>query len=279
MPRVLFVALFVAVSNATDAQSASLLNVTAGARAGALGEAYVLSSAESDAIFHHPGLLDAARGIALSRVWLGSQAAVHSLSGAGEWWRGGLGFGVQALTSPGQSEQTASLAYARTMFGVRLGVVGKVVEQSVGGEREAYGAADIGIARTFGPVVLGLTGRNLGPDPSFDSGEGRLPMAVTLGAASRSQVVGPLDVILAARGTWHRDTTVSIGAGVEVAYWPITGRTFAARAGFSHFDGSTLSPLTLGAGFTGDRLSIDYAYQAGDLTSSADVHRLTLRWR
>jgi hypothetical protein len=277
--RILSLTLLCSASGVVSGQSASVLNGTSGARAAGLGESYVLSSAESDAIFHHPGLLDAARGIALSRVWLGSQSALHSVSGAGEWYRGGLGFGLQALTSPSHNVQAASVAYARSLFGVRIGVVAKVVEQSSGNEREAYGAADIGIARALGPIVLGLTGRNLGPDPSFDSGDARLPTAVTLGAAARSQAIGPLDVILAARGTWLRDTTASVGAGMEVAYWPITGRTFIARVGFSHIDESVLSPLTLGAGFTGDRLSIDYAYQAGDLDSSVDVHRVTLRWR
>jgi hypothetical protein len=241
----------------------------------------VLSSAESDAIFGHPGLLNAARGIALSRVWLGAQSTAHAVSASGEWFRGGVGFGLQALSAASYAEHAASFAYARTLFRFRVGAVAKVVEQTYSAGRETFGAADIGLARSVGPATLAVTGRNLGPDPAFRAADQpvRLPSAVTLGAASRNAAAGPLDMLLVAHGSWVRDLPFSFGGGLEVSYWPVTGRTFAARIGFSHVDASPTTPLTLGGGFTGDRLSIDYAFQAGDLDSSADVHRVTLRWR
>ena len=262
-----------------DATQSALLTLNSSTRAAALGDAYVVSAAESDAIFHHPGLLDAARGISFSRAWIGSSGAAVSLSGAGDWFRGGVGFGIQALSTKAQSEQVASLAYARARFGLRIGVVAKVVDQRTGDSRETYAAADVGVARAIGTVLLGLTGRNLGPDPSFDSGDGRLPSTLTLGAATRSRATGPLDVILAARASWVRDGKFGFGGGLEAAYWPVSGRTFFARVGYSETDESGVQPLTLGGGFSGDRLTIDYSFQAGDTDAGADVHRVGLRWR
>jgi hypothetical protein len=265
--------------NGPTPTSSALLVFNPNARAAALGGAYVLSTAESDGIFHHPGLIDAGRGISLSRAFLGSDGAALSLSGSGEWFRGGIGFGLQSLNTDSHTEQVASLAYARTRSGLRVGVAAKVVDQRVGDERETYGAADVGVARTIGNVTAGLTARNIGADPSFDSGDGRLPTALTLGAASRSRATGPLDLLIAARATWMRDSRFGFGGGVEAAYWPVTGRTFAVRAGYSEVGASSLKPLTLGAGFSGDRISVDYAFQDGEGASRADVHRITLRWR
>jgi hypothetical protein len=277
--RALLILVMCGGTSAASAQTSGVLTMPASTRAAGLGDAYVISAAESDAIFHQPGLLDAARGISFSRAWIGSAGAATALSGAGDWFRGGVGFGLQALSTGTSSEQVASLAYGRARFGLRIGVVAKVVDQRIGDERETYGAADIGIARAIGPVVLGLTGRNLGPDPSFDSGDGRLPSMLTLGAATRSRATGPLDVILAARTTWVRDGKFGYGGGIEAGYWPVTGRTFFARVGFSETDESGLEPLTLGGGFAGDRLTLDYAFQAGEADSGGDVHRVTLRWR
>ena len=265
--------------SAQSSSSSAMLVLNASTRAAGLGDAYVLSAAESDAIFHHPGLLDAARGIAFSRAWIGNAGAATTLSGAGDWFRGGVGFGLQALSTETSSEQVASLAYGRARFGLRIGVVAKVVDQRVDDERETYGAADVGVARAIGRVLLGLTGRNLGPDPSFDSGDGRLPSVLSLGAATRSRATGPLDLILAARASWVRDGRFGFGGGIEAGYWPVTGRTFFARVGYSETDESGLEPLTLGGGFAGDRLTLDYAFQAGEADSGGDVHRVTLRWR
>lgn len=243
-----------------------------------MGHSYVLSSAESDAIFQQPGLLDAARGIALGRAWLGASTTAVSMSGAGDWWRGGVGFGIQALTSNGRSEQSASLAYARTTFGLRVGAAARVVDQLEGGNRDTYGVGDIGVARAIGFVTTGVAVQNLGPDPNLAGGRGRLPTAVTLGASTRSRPTGPLDLIFAVRSSWVRDRKFAYGGGIEAGYYPVTGRTFYVRAGASESE-EQLGLLTLGGGFTGDRISIDYAFQAADSDAESAAHRVTLRWR
>lgn len=277
--RVLPLATLCLAFGVANAQPAAVLNVTTNARVAALGGAFVLSVAESEAIFYQPGLTDGARGFSLSRAWLGDASAI-SVSGAGEWFGGGLGVGVQAFSAGSRGEQVASLAYGRsTMFGFRVGAVAKVADQSDAGGHETYGLADVGIARALGPAVLGLAARNLGPDPNFAAGEGRMPTVVTFGAATRTRPIGPFDFLLTARTSFPRDGDFTFGGGAELAYWPISGRTFTARIGFVDGDDSATDPLTFGGGFAGDRITIDYAFQAGEGGSSGDLHRVTLRWR
>jgi hypothetical protein len=65
---------------------------------------------------------------------------------------------------------------------------------------------------------------------------------------------------------------------LEVAYWPVTGRTFFARVGFRQLpEVQTASPLTIGAGFTGDNIVLDYAYEGFETGDPS--HRFTLGWR
>lgn len=275
------------------------LRSPASTRALGLGNAYPLASAESDAIFYNPALLSTARGIAGSVAAYGSGSRLLGVSGAMEWWNGGVGFGLQALSHGAQSltdgafargeaglsgsgasaasEQIVSAAYARTILGVRVGVAGKMIDYRAGAERDVTAAADIGVARAVGPLTLGLTGRNLGSDPALDALDTELPTEVTLGAATSTRQAGPLDLMVAASASWHRDETWAAGGGVEVSYWPIQGRTFTGRAGYRWIEDSDMKPLTVGAGFTGDRIAIDWAFE--DIEAGDAVHRLTIRFR
>lgn len=302
----LLVALFsVGAANAAAQSSLVVPVVTqlpASTRAHALGNAYPYASAESDVIFYNPGLLNSARGFAGSAAQYGTNGRLVTGSAAGDWLGGGLAFGLRALTwnvpadplvdtraedavwaggAGSASEIAATLAYARTVFGFRAGVAGSVVEQRTAGARETTPALDVGIARALGPATVALAARNVGPDPSVADGSplnGPRSMSVTLGGATGSRAVGPLDVMLAASGTWTRGDHIDAGGGVEVAYWPVTGRTFFLRVGFRHLDASDLAPLTLGAGFSGDRISLDASVQ--DTDANADpLYRLTIRLR
>lgn len=275
-----------------------LLQLPASTRAFALGDAYHLASADNDALFYHPGLVDAARGIGASLA-IFERASLVTLSGAAEFWRGGVAFGVQSLSysaptrtsgafargeaglgdagDVAAAELVLSAGYGRSIKGFRVGLAGKYVEMRVPGERDVTVAADVGIARRIGFVTAGLSARNLGRAPALEGEDVALPMTLTLGAATQSRPVGPLDVSGAAAVSRWEDGTIVPHAGVELAYWPVNGRTFIGRVGVRYIDDSDIRPLTLGAGFVGDRIGIDYGVQGYD--GSRAVHRVGVRLR
>jgi hypothetical protein len=271
----------------------------ASARASGLGNAYLVSSPDADAIFYNVALMDDARGVAGSISRFGSAAQVISAAGSVAWLRGGLGFGVSSLSSNGSSadvtgltsredrlwqrgsvvasEHVAMVSYARTLFGFRVGGAGKLIDQRAGAEDSLTGAADLGVARTLGPVTLGFSARNLGPKFEYATTEVQLPTTYTANAATRTRPLGPVDVALAGFSSWLRGDFHSTGGGVEVSYWPISGRTFTARIGYRWIENSDLSPPTLGFGYSSDRIGIDYAFEGIDRGHS--THRVSLRLR
>jgi hypothetical protein len=275
-----------------------VVELPASTRALGMGNAYALASSDNDAIFYNPGLLDTSRGIGASAAFY-DRATLFTISGAAEWWRGGVGLGIQSVSwsaagtasgafSRGEaglsdggpisaSETAASAAYARVIKGFRVGVAGKLIDLRMPGERDVTAAADLGIARRLGPVTLGLAAQNLGRAPEITGFDLDLPLGVTLGASVPGRPLGPLDVTAAAAVSAGEDERLEASAGLELGYWPISGRTFFARVGFRHVDDSDIEPLTLGAGFAGDRIVIDYAFQNFD--DGSPVHRVGLRWR
>ncbi len=299
---VLVLAMAVAGADGAAAQAREtaplLLELPANTRAAGLGNAYVQAGADADALFYNPGLLDTARGLGGSIAFYG-RATLFTVAAAGEWWRGGAAVGVQALsysaptvttgafldgeaglsTQGGAvaSETVASAGYARVLFGFRAGIVAKLAEQRVQDERDVTVAADVGLARRIGRVTLGLAVQNVGRQPEFDGRDVDLPRTISLGAGTQSAVVGPFDVTLAARLAVAEEEQLTASAGVEVAYWPVNGRTFIVRAGFRHMEDDGARPLTLGAGFTGDRIALDWAVQ--DFARGEAVHRVGVRWR
>lgn len=300
IPAVLLLLLLsVAPSQAQVRENAPLLlQLPASTRAHGLGNAYPLASADNDAVFYHAGLLDAVRGIGASLTYF-ERATLASMSGAAEFWSGGVAFGVQSLSysagtrtsgafSRGEaglgesggvnaSELTVSAGYGRAIKGFRVGVVGRYMEIALPAQRDVNFAADFGVARRIGFVTAGFSARNLGRAPDLAGEDVALPMTLTLGASTQSKAVGPLDVSAAAAvSRWENGTFVP-NAGIEVAYWPLSGRTFIGRIGFRYIDDSGIRPLTLGAGFVGDRIGIDYAVQ--DYEEARPVHRIGVRLR
>ena len=275
-----------------------LLLMPASTRAAALGDAYHLASADNDAIFYHPGLIDAARGLGGSLA-LFDHATLATLSAAGEFWNGGVAFGVQSLSwsaptrasgafargeaglgesgDVNASELVVSAGYGRAIKGFRVGVIGKYIEMRVPGERDVTVAGDIGVARRIGFVTAGFSARNLGRSPALEGEDLVLPLTLTLGASTQTRPVGPLDVSAAAAVSYRENGTFSPHAGIEVAYWPVSGRTFIGRLGVRYIEDSDVRPLTLGAGFMGDRIGVEYGFQGYD--GARAVHRVGVRLR
>jgi hypothetical protein len=277
-----------------------VLEVPASTRAMALGDAFMMGSGHADAIFYHPALLADASGFGLDIENWTETATAATASAAMPWLGGGIGIGLQTLQydvgaegaarlPPGQdvlfsggtahtSERVASVGYARRAFGIRFGVVGKLVEERVEAARDATAAVDVGAATDVGPLTVGLTAANLGPDMAFSGETTPLPTRVTLGAGAYGRPLGPLDVGMAAALTRRDDGTLLAGAGVELGYWPVVGRTFVARFGVQRVPEGEGSPLTVGLAFWGDDLVLEWAYRDfGGL--GAGTHRFGVRWR
>jgi hypothetical protein len=266
----------------------------------ALGGAFALGIGESDAIFYNAGSLVDAEGVGLGVQRYGSTSTLGSLSAATEWAGGQLAIGVQALSygaaapwldgipqdandllidSPvGASELVGSIGYGRELFGFRVGVVAKAVEQRVGPGRDATFAADIGLTRRLLGLTFGLSAQNLGPGLSIGDIARPLPARVTFGLTSPSTEMGPLDVLVSAAISRRRDGEIVPAGGVEIAWWPIVGRTFFGRVGLRRVPGDDGAfPVTFGLGFSGDVITIEYAFEEFDAIGSS--HRVGLSWR
>jgi hypothetical protein len=304
-------AVFLAIlSPPAEAQSRDrgplILELPASARSLALGNSFTMASPGPEGLWYHPGVLDRALGLSASVQRYGSSSTLAAFSAGQAWYSGGVALGAQILTysapssepisggdvlhlpadaaslreagEVGASEMVVSAGYGRSVKSLRMGLVGKLVEQRFGPHRGATGAVDLGAAMSAGPVTFGVAARNLGPGLAIGGGEVRLPVLFTLGGSSRQTPVGPLDVSAAAALTYRLDGDLIPSAGLEVAYWPITGRTFVGRVGFRSLPESQSGlPVTFGGAFLGANLVLEYACEGFE--SGVPSHRFGIGWR
>lgn len=283
----------------SDGNAPLVLELPASTRALGLGGTFVLSTAESDAIFHNAGALINAGGAGIAAQRYRSSSTLGTFSAATEWFGGTLALGVQALSygsivpwldgipddanallvdlPVSVTELVGSVGYGREIFGFSVGVVGKAIEQRVGSGRGATAAADLGIVRRLLGVTFGLSAQNLGPKLSNRTGELPLPTRVTFGASTPSRPLGPLDVLATSAVSRRHDGEIIPSGGLEISWWPIQGRTFIGRVGVRRVPGDGASPVTFGLGFRGDVITIEYAFEQFNVPGAA--HRLGLSWR
>lgn len=282
----------------TPGREPALVEVPASTRAVALGHAYQMGAPDPDVLFYNPAWLGSADGVLAGIHTFGGDALGLTLSAARDYFGGAVGVGVQTLDldSPGPglrkggldplvtdeetgvSEVVGSVGYARTLFGIRVGAAARLIAQRFASARQASAAVDVGVGRRVGPVSLSLAVQNLGPDRELGAEEKvQQPMRGTLSAGGYGWQLGPLDVGAAAAVSLRDDEEVVGGGGVEVAYWPIRGRTFIARVGARSIPEGDAFPVTFGGGYRGDELVLDYAFQAMD--DRDGIHRITIGWR
>jgi hypothetical protein len=265
----------------------------------ALGGAYMMDAGHADAVFYHPALLTGASGFGLDLQRWGPQSSASAVSGAVQWLGGGVGVGLQTLqygafssgaaaSPPGQdhlfafgsspvSERIATVGYARSMpRDIDVGVGVNFIDERVGFSRQSVILVDVGVAREIGPVVAGFTVRDIGQKPILDHSD--RPTHVEIGVGGYGQQLGILDIGYSA--TVGLGDEVTYGAGVELGYWPIQGRTFVARVGFADIPkGSEASPLTTGFAYWGDDITVEWAFRPFKDASEGGSHRIGVRWR
>lgn len=253
-----------------------LLILPGSTRAAAFGGAYPIGQTESDAIFYNPAMYDRLRGASVAAQWFGSTSTLFTASAATDWWNGALGFGVAAHDSSSVAERALSVVYGRRIYKFRMSLTGKYVEQNTVDERNSTLAGDVSAATTLLPIPLGVSVQNIGRDLEYLGANVPLPLRVAIDASlPRTVNLGPFDAYAAARVAWTRDGEVVPALGLELNYFPVSGRTFTVRAGLHRAVGDE-KVFTLGAGFTGDKLVLDYAFVPYEGTNS---HRIGLRWR
>lgn len=283
-----------------------ILQTPASTRALALGNSFALGYQDSDAVFYQPGLLSRSQGFGGSFQRYGTSASLTTLSAGQSWLSGGVVLGIQHLSygatvtellqgknrlglpadigslrkngALAVSELVVSAGYGRTLMGVRMGLVGKLVEERIGRQKSSTGALDFGVSASPGPLTLGFAVQNLGPGLTFRDEDHPLPVRYAFGASTRRAPVGPLDLAASGAVMYTVDGDVIPSLGIEVAYWPVTGRTFVGRIGFRHLpDDQSGTPLTFGGAFMGDDIILDYAYEGFD--SGSPSHRFGIGWR
>jgi hypothetical protein len=272
-----------------------VLELPASTRAMALGNAFVLSGTQPDVVFYNPAVVPQASGFSFGFQRFGSASTLLTTSSAS----GGFAVGIQALSfgtgsqnlvnnppslgsltvdgSTSVSELIGTIAYGRTVVGFRVGLAAKWIEQRVAGERGGIPAADVGVSREVGPLTFGASVQNIGPDLSLGPADLPAPLRVGFGVSSDVEQLGPLDVALTAAIYRQHDGGIMAGGGIEIAYWPITGRTLTARLGAIHEPHTGTMHLTLGGAVTLDSFSGDYAFQ--DVSTNGSSHRAGITWR
>ena len=286
-----------------------VLQLTTSTRALALGGAFWTGGGGgAHAIFHHPALISGQGfDISVGGPYSRDDDVYAALSASGAWWGGtvatglavfdyGASPGLDALREaartpaerarlagalrarPATTEFVGSVAYTRELLGFGVGAAVKLVGQTVGGVRGRTGAVDLGLSRGIGRVDAALTLQNMGPDLELGGRHVPLPLRLVLGAGTGGRLqVGPLDIGAAVQVAHERSGDIVPGGGVEIAYWPIQRRVFIARIGAARVVEGDGLPVTLGAGFEGDRFRLDYSYSEHD--PIAGPHRIGISIR
>lgn len=263
----------------------TVLHVPTSARTSALAGAWV-AGRDQDVVFHNPAQLIGTRsGFDLSAVRLGpgrSAVSLGSVFAAGKYSLT-FGWGAQVVHDSGSSALVAAGA-AIVVKKFRVGLTGKYASEVSTPATNVFLPvpvnhhilmADVGVARNLFGGAAALAFQNLGRDSRDNGGDMRLPRQVALGW-STTKVAGPFDVGIftqvAARRHW-----VAPAAGVEVGYSWIEGYNLVLRAGARRPETGAEQPVSLGAAFTADRLTVEYSVRFRD--GGRTENGVTLRWR
>ncbi len=280
--------------------AAPVLTLPASTRAHALGDAATALRDES-AVFANPANLVGIVAFGVDVQRFGTAATALSLRSAMAGPGGTIAIGVQGLdwgaacgacteAVPRRTDEllsrgpvdaaslVASMAYARTVKGLRVGAAAKYAEQRLGADRSGTVAADIGVS--IGSTVgVGLAVRNIGRGLMAGNDRLDLPTEVAIGVATAPytpkgfalwDLTGAADMAVRVNGT------VLVGGGMEATFVPVEGIGFAGRLGARVPHGGA-GILTVGAGVLLDSFALDYTFHPYDGVGS--VHRLGVRWR
>ncbi len=270
-----------------------ILRLPSGPRSLALGNTGI-ASRDDEVIFFNPAQLAIATGFSVSGQTLSRSAGTGALSAVTRFNGGGIGIGMKlanyetplgvfpatrrSMLDAGNAvagSVEASVGLAQVIKGVRAGVVAKYAEDVVSSIRLGRPLADVGLAKDMFRSTIGLAVQNIGEDGNVNAGFFHVPLKTTLGIA-HARPVGPYDIAVTGAVALIRDEFVQPSGGAEINYSWLNGYNIALRAGARRSIVGE-EPFTAGAGFTMDRLSVDYALET--LSNRRVGHRVGLRVR
>ena len=279
-----------------------VLDLPASTRSMAMGNAFQLADPTSDVLFYNPSLLSGPTTFEMARQTFGHNSSLTQMSAKTEWWKGGIGIGIQSLTYADDfnyslpsivtqseyelfqdgrnriSESVATAGYSMSLAGLDWGISTKAIEQGAGGSRNQSFAFDFGGSGQLGIFTFGLAHQNLGRKLRIGNSQMTLKNRTTLGAAFNDWILGPLDVGGSAALSKHSDGSITQSIGGEISWWPVVGRTFTARFGVRNNEQEFRSAvLTFGIAFRGDAFGLDYA--SNEIEGAGHSHRLSISWR
>lgn len=271
-----------------------ILTQPSSARVAALGGAWV-AGRDQDVVFTNPAQLIGTRtdfGVSFLRLGRSSGGASMSSAYAAGKMSFTLGWGLQfanytpaarpspyrfaALDAASSNDVRSTLAVvagATVYKGFRMGAAGKYADDHTSVDHHAL-LLDLGLSRTVFGWVAAVAAQNLG-HRELAGTPVLIPRQVTFGL-SRPKPVGPLDLALFTQVTCRSGWT-SPAAGLEAGYSWVEGYTVTLRAGVRRPELARDRPVTIGAGLTADRITIDYALQF--VETGHRTQMVTLRWR
>jgi hypothetical protein len=271
----------------------AFLKIGVGARAAAMGEAYVAVAQDPTATYWNPaGIantpddeLHATHHEWISDVRYEYLAAVHGLKGQAFGAHAALlHMGeLQGRDAAGNFTESfhaydfsAGATYARRLTeAIEVGATGKVLYSKIADNSATGFAGDLGLR--YRTPLRGLTAAgtvtNLGTPMKFVDDDFTLPAAARVGVAYRTRRV--LDgLLLAGDLRFPNDSAAKGHVGVEV--WP--HKMFALRGGAKL--GYDEEVGTVGFGIEYQAWAFDYAFVPfSDSSQLGDTHRISVSWR
>lgn len=273
----------------TGSAGVALLQLSADARAAALGGVRAAQAADEAALFHNPARLGGAgRSLSLGIQVLPAGMTTGLLAGAFRLGPGSAGLGIRFLEMGAVDEVEPDPDYggqrgrptgrrvgggefaAEAGYGaglgefLQVGATARLLRVELAGQTATGAAVDLGAAAVLlgETLLLGAVLADLGPE----LGLGRpvkLPRSLRVAAALRP---GRQTAILLEAN--HRESRTSFAAGFEAGIARAAGTELVGRVGYDGRRRSEAggSGLAFGGGVTVAELTIDYAFRpAGGL--------------
>lgn len=281
--------------------TAQFLNLGAGARAVAMGEAYSTVADDAGALYWNPAglsLIGKRSATFMHAVYIDSSFFNYGAYGQnlGDWGAWGAGFQYFNAGSVEQTDITGSnigkvtpndlafsLGYARTfkdagwLDGFSAGLAGKYIQSKLVATART-GAVDAGV---LSPVYLNnklrlaFTVQNLGGKMKFEDESEDIPMVLKTGGSYRivDRWLVAVDV------GFPKHDNPYVGVGTEYVLSIQDAWTLAGRAGFNSKTGDIdgFTGVSFGVGFAFRRLGIDYGFlPLGDV---GQAHRISISYK
>ena len=278
-----------------------VLRLPSSARIAAMANAGMAAN-DGDALLYNPGMLNGARGMAVSVQRYGSfgtagafgtvtQVGVLNVGVGAQFvdWRApsGTAWGDAVRSGATRLADSGAVAASSSAFtfgvaraikgGIRLGANLKYAEDRLGAQHDGTVAFDVGFTMPLGQANVAITAQNLGPGLSIGGVNGMLPRRIGIGyGGGMYPLYEHFDLGAQMQLTLEGNSFVRPAGGVEVGYVPIEGVAIVLRSGLRLPREKDESLVTGGLGLTLDRISIDYALEPfrGGRPAS---HRIGLR--